>query len=491
MFIFAGNYFEPNPNPYIHTWSLSVEEQVYLVLPWLISFYLVRFKRAPYRIVIALSFASGTLFLFPNLMSTVYRLLGFESIQTISFYSTLNRFWEFGLGAIFGIIPQKRWMQSLKKISIPFLLLLMSIVFGSFTIEPTVQVVATVSLTALVINSNIIFRNSAISFLAKIGDASYSIYLVHMPVIYLLRYSPLVVSQPAWRLDVLAFLGLLASVVIGFISYAKIEEKYRFRLSEEHSWIKKRIRLQSGGLIFLAAITTIGITLLPYSNYLGNIDLNEKNKLSRISIDCPTSLCLLNKSATSETLLLVGDSHAGQYAPILKNFGKFNEVNVYYGNDTFLNSKSYLTWLRTKKPIVVYSRYWHGSAFEFRTWRTLSSLGLQVLVLGNNPVYPDETLFMNNDSLLTRAYIPKKWYPKQLILEVTNRADARVKQMSGRYGFVYIDTSAIFCNTNRCSRFQNGQWLYQDDDHLSYAGTKLVLPAFKDLLLRVSTEQQP
>jgi peptidoglycan/LPS O-acetylase OafA/YrhL len=231
---FAGNYFEPNPNPYIHTWSLSVEEQVYLVLPWLIGFYYIRFKRAPHRILIVLSLASGSLFLFPSLMSTMYRMLGFESINTISFYSTLNRFWEFGLGAIISISPRQKWLQSLKKIRIPFVLLLIAMVFGSFTIEPRAQVVAIALLTAVVIDSNLELKTRAIALLEKIGDASYSIYLLHMPLLYLLRYSPLFVSQPAWRLEALAFLGLLTSVVVGFIFHAKIEEKYLLKLSRKH-----------------------------------------------------------------------------------------------------------------------------------------------------------------------------------------------------------------------------------------------------------------
>jgi peptidoglycan/LPS O-acetylase OafA/YrhL len=30
---YSGDYFSPNPNPLVHTWSLSVEEQIYIFLP--------------------------------------------------------------------------------------------------------------------------------------------------------------------------------------------------------------------------------------------------------------------------------------------------------------------------------------------------------------------------------------------------------------------------------------------------------------------------
>ena len=36
-FYSGGNYFAPNPNPLIHLWSLSAEEQIYLVLPALLT----------------------------------------------------------------------------------------------------------------------------------------------------------------------------------------------------------------------------------------------------------------------------------------------------------------------------------------------------------------------------------------------------------------------------------------------------------------------
>ncbi len=32
-YTYSGGYFSPNPNPLVHTWSLSVEEQIYIILP--------------------------------------------------------------------------------------------------------------------------------------------------------------------------------------------------------------------------------------------------------------------------------------------------------------------------------------------------------------------------------------------------------------------------------------------------------------------------
>ena len=39
---YSGDYFSPNPNPLVHTWSLSVEEQIYIILPFVLFVFLRR-----------------------------------------------------------------------------------------------------------------------------------------------------------------------------------------------------------------------------------------------------------------------------------------------------------------------------------------------------------------------------------------------------------------------------------------------------------------
>jgi peptidoglycan/LPS O-acetylase OafA/YrhL len=47
----ANNYFQPNPNAFLHTWSLSVEEQIYLLLPIIILCMYPIFKKLKYMYI--------------------------------------------------------------------------------------------------------------------------------------------------------------------------------------------------------------------------------------------------------------------------------------------------------------------------------------------------------------------------------------------------------------------------------------------------------
>jgi peptidoglycan/LPS O-acetylase OafA/YrhL len=100
---YSGDYFQPNANPLVHTWSLSVEEQIYILLP-LCFLSLVRsarnLKTISLRILISISVLSFLFFIFPRLLTPIYSLVRFESFLDFSFYSPINRIWQFSLGGI-------------------------------------------------------------------------------------------------------------------------------------------------------------------------------------------------------------------------------------------------------------------------------------------------------------------------------------------------------------------------------------------------------
>ena len=79
---YSGNYFSPDPNPLIHTWSLSVEEQIYLLLPLL--FLLILYKRKNVKRVITVTFVfiaalSLLVFILPELMQPIFSELGMQA----------------------------------------------------------------------------------------------------------------------------------------------------------------------------------------------------------------------------------------------------------------------------------------------------------------------------------------------------------------------------------------------------------------------------
>ena len=100
---YSGDYFSSNPNALVHTWSLSVEEQIYIFLP---LFLLVVFHgHKPTKLSVSLIFRlitilSFLLFLFPFILDPIYSLIGIQNSNLLNFYSPVGRIWEFTLGGL-------------------------------------------------------------------------------------------------------------------------------------------------------------------------------------------------------------------------------------------------------------------------------------------------------------------------------------------------------------------------------------------------------
>lgn len=197
----AGDYFADNAatNPLLHTWSLSVEEQFYLVFPaiLMIAWLLVRRgrRRAPVVIVTAIALASFVLAVAWSFGSTAAEGLTtyFGGPESFAFYSSLTRAWEFAAGALLAL--------GLSRIPVPTVTVArlvgaagtVLLAVSAFAIQdsqpfPGVVALLPVAGTVLLILAGSHHTTGVSAALSArpmvwLGDTSYSWYLWHWPLI--------------------------------------------------------------------------------------------------------------------------------------------------------------------------------------------------------------------------------------------------------------------------------------------------------------------
>jgi peptidoglycan/LPS O-acetylase OafA/YrhL len=213
----AGDYWgaEAENSPFLHAWSLAVEEQFYLLFP-LLLYAMIRW--APKQIALGLVVVIG--------VSLSLFFYGINSRPAAAFYLLPARAWELTTGALlafrlynnsFGLVPSS--------LTGPVALLGLSTIVVSYFLVPAFSVwaIGPVVGTSLVIacgKQGFVGALLGNRWAAGIGRVSYSLYLWHWPVIVLGRY---ITPQPPGLLLVAFF------VAAALASYFLIESPLRRR----------------------------------------------------------------------------------------------------------------------------------------------------------------------------------------------------------------------------------------------------------------------
>lgn len=222
---------EPS-SPLQHYWSLSVEEQYYLVWPLLLVAWVALARsrgRTPLRRTVLVLL--GVL----SVASFVWSVVDTHQAPTAAYFSTLTRAWELGLGsaaalALSGRRPKApRWL--LETVSVLGLLAIVvaTLTFGPRTPFPGYAALLPVlGATALLVTGAAEHRTGVARLLSVrparlVGDWSYSLYLWHWP---LLRIAEDRLHHPRLPLPTLALVLLLA-LALSAATYRFVEEPFR------------------------------------------------------------------------------------------------------------------------------------------------------------------------------------------------------------------------------------------------------------------------
>lgn len=222
-FAATSGYFDApaETKPLLHTWSLGVEEQFYLLTPLFMLFawrFLPRQARALFALVAALSFAAAYVVNLRN--------------PTFAFYLTPFRAWELALGALLAIkfIPAPKTETGRTICGIAGLVLLLGVVVLGSPAAPLLLMTSFASISAVMVIASseaglsVAGRLLAIRPLVFIGLISYSLYLWHWPLIVFQRTDALFFNE----LSGLTRAALIAAMIgIAWLSWRFVEMPFR------------------------------------------------------------------------------------------------------------------------------------------------------------------------------------------------------------------------------------------------------------------------
>ncbi|MCH9756366.1 MAG: acyltransferase [Gammaproteobacteria bacterium] len=207
--------------PFLHLWSLGIEEQFYIFWPCLL--FLTWWRSFNPWIFIGVLLT----------ISFVSNVIAIQQHAVFTFYSPLTRAWELLLGALLAYQAHQKspstsnssWINESKAL-VGLLLLLLSIFVlskeymypGFWALLPTIGTILLISSTGSFINKKLLSH----PLMVAIGLISYPLYLWHWP---LLSYARIIFLEPSVTL---IFSLLAISVILATLTYQWVEKPLRF-----------------------------------------------------------------------------------------------------------------------------------------------------------------------------------------------------------------------------------------------------------------------
>jgi len=550
VFFFAGAGYFDGPSelkPLLHTWSLAIEEQFYLLFPWLL-FLIHRYRqRLRSQVLIGL---------------TITSFLACVAVTAVSdaaaFFLLPFRAWELLLGSLLAlrlVVPLRRSLPR-NALAVAGLAMILYSVFhfspatrfpGAAAALPTVG-------TALLIYTgaaDTTFINRLISArpLVFFGLISYSLYLWHWPIVVYAKR--LLVNDFA---DAEIGILFLLSVLLATLSWKFVEAPFRVRTRLAPRKRLFTVATAVSLLVFAAATGFVVSEGLPQRDALMQVDetatagpgwqhwkdCEEQGELDHAA----PALCDIGAGSGSPAFMLWGDSHALALASAVnlaaRERGVAGLIAVRTGCPPLLgvdrdNSRgrtcstfndAILRRLRESPEVdtVIVAARWtlaaigerykqesggavrlvdlaenatndRGNAAIFergltRTFDALQNMGKRIVLVDSVPEIGFEVPSTHYVARLTGRDVNMMIAPDTTEFKTRTRPVAVVldRVLAGRE-IVRIEPAAVLCATGRCEVVADGVPLYRDDNHLALKGNLLLVDSFAEVFSGLAADR--
>lgn len=522
-----GNYWgtKSNNSFFLHVWSLSVEEQFYILYP----------------LFLFLSFKYFKGYLWPILFITLCSFLIFVfkigENRDFTFYMLPTRIWELSLGGLVSLITidtnhRPKVFSSLSILGI--LLVVLSYFIGGeiisyFVLLPTLGAVLILLSSS---HHNIAGKVLSQKLFVTVGKLSYSIYLWHWVLIVLFKNMEYQLHHMN-RHSVNALIFIL-TFLLSYLTYTFVESKTRnYRYTPKIVVIT--IVVISGFTIFLSNCFSIyyNTNYNKLTDYFRYYDISpkqvipEKDNPIDYNMIMPVRLEKYSEAYKQEgiitrvkdkepELVVLGDSHGVMWAKLLdeisnelnlsrtfytstasKPFFNLHNINKQAENHCYSSvqkvdyAKSFIKNIEKWSPkIVIMACRWEGLNNEDKLQLNdlLVFLGKQnVKVVFLNQ--PPRLNFIGNRNAgqyfaylgfnTTSGYNYVDLYKNESVIA----CNTYLKNLEKKYQFISVyDVFNKMTQNNQVKIILNKDVLYYDDDHLSYPGTNECKSDLKKLI---------
>jgi peptidoglycan/LPS O-acetylase OafA/YrhL len=528
LFRKEAGYFDATElvKPLLHTWSLAVEEQFYILFPLVLLAF--RKKRS-------LQLAAIAVLVVVSLGLSEWWVV---KEPTDAFYLIPSRFWELGLGALltYGERYRPQHASVAAGITAIGVCLIGLAIFAVNATSPFPGLLALLPCggAALVILgggvSNPASRLLGTPPLQFIGLISYSLYLWHWPLIVFTQYKLGRVLTPTEALCIVAL-----SLIVAIASWKLIETPFRRRLFLSH-----RPALFGAGAVAMAAFCLLGLSISSFdgfpsrlspdvaqiysaksdtAQYMKSACLTDNQQAGPSDADvragrlCPVG----NTKAADISFAVWGDSHAAAMAPAIDKVAeKYGRKGLFIGQVGCPPLLQYLTPHARKQtrdgclqrndaaaeliksahiPLVFLIARWprevlgaqYGNEGPFfdpaapyktedrsaevaegldKTLATLAQLHVQAVLVMDVPEpgydVPYALARAANDHGLLDVNPPRR-----IVDQRQRQAIGILKAAAAKYGVELVDPTSSFCDADHCTASVDGRPLYADADHLT------------------------